>query len=172
MSESLKSAEQEITGLWDHHLASEFAHKDTELALTTMVPNAHVAIVPTMVGGRGTEELRTFYSKHFLNQIPPDLEMRTVSRTTGQGRVVDEVVAKFTHSMQMDWLLPAVPPTGKRIELAFVVVVYTEGDRIAAEHLYWDNASVMRQAGLLPEPRLPVLGPEAARFVDTSTGQL
>ena len=53
-------------------------------------------------GGKGTVELRNFYAKHFLNQLPPDMEVISVSRTVGQGRVIDELVLKFTHTVQMD----------------------------------------------------------------------
>jgi carboxymethylenebutenolidase len=163
MSESLASAEKSITSLWDKHLESEFAHKSPEAALATMTDNPRVTIVSTMVGGRGKEELHTFYARHFLNQLPPDLEVTSLSRTVGTSRVVDELVLKFTHSIQMDWVLPGVPPTGKYIEFAMVVVVYMEGDRISAENLYWDTATIMRQAGLITDSKLPILGAEHAR---------
>jgi len=163
MSEHLASAEEATNTLWEKHLESEFAHKDPTAALRTMTDNPRVTVVPTMVGGKGTTELHSFYARHFLNQIPPDMEVTSVSRTVGQGRVVDELVLKFTHTVQMDWVLPGIPPTGKRIEFAMVVVVYTEGDRISAENIYWDMGSIMYQAGLLSGPKLPVLGAEHAR---------
>jgi carboxymethylenebutenolidase len=163
MSNSVAAADQAMTGLWDKHLEAEFAHKSPAEAMATMTSNPRVTIVPTMIGGRGAEELQNFYARHFLNQLPPDIEVITVSRTVGSSRVVDELVIKFTHTLQMDWVLPGVPPTGKRIEFAMVVVVYTEGDRISAENLYWDSATILRQAGLLNDPKLPVLGAESAR---------
>jgi carboxymethylenebutenolidase len=172
MSESLASAEKAITSLWDKHLESEFAHKSPEEALATMTDNPRVTIVPTMVGGRGTEELRAFYARHFLNQLPPDLEVTSVSRTIGSTRVVDELIVKFTHTVQMDWVLPGVPPTGKYIEFAMVVVVYTENGRIAAENLYWDTATIMRQAGLITDPKLPIRGAEHARNMLSHTAPL
>lgn len=163
MSNSVSGADKAMTGLWDKHLEAEFAHKSPAEAMATMTSNPRVTIVPTMIGGRGPEELQNFYAKHFLNQLPPDIEVVNVSRTVGVSRVVDELVVKFTHTVQMDWVLPGVPPTGKRIEFAMVVVVYTEGDRISAENLYWDSATILRQAGLLNDPKLPVLGAESAR---------
>jgi carboxymethylenebutenolidase len=135
MNESSAPAEKTINTQWDKHLESEFAYKSPEQALATMTNNPRVTIVSTMIGGKGRAELHAFYEKHFLNQLPPDIEMIPISRTIGQGRVVDELVVRFTHSMQMDWVLPGIPPTGKRIEFAMVVVVYMEGDRIAAENL-------------------------------------
>jgi carboxymethylenebutenolidase len=92
------------------------------------------------------------------------MEMVTVSRTIGQDRVVDELVARFTHSIRMDWLLPGISPTGKRVELPFVVIVQFEGDKVAHEHLYWDQASVLVQVGLL-DRALPVRGGETAAQV-------
>ena len=117
-----------------------------------------------MIGGRGRVEVGDFYANHFLSQIPPDMEMVTVSRTIGQGRVVDELILRFTHSIRLDWLLPGVPPTGRRVELPFVVIVQFEGDKLAHEHLYWDQASVLVQVGLL-DRTLPVRGGETAAQV-------
>jgi carboxymethylenebutenolidase len=149
--------------LWETHVGSEFTHKNTDETLATMTDNPRVTIVPTMIGGQGLEEMRTFYSTHFLNQLPPDLEIVPISRTIGESRVVDELVLRFTHSMTMDWVLPGIPATGQRIEFAMVVVVHIEGDKIASENIYWDNATILRQAGLLADPKLPVLGAESAR---------
>jgi carboxymethylenebutenolidase len=153
-----------LSGAWDQHLASEFAAKSPEQALATMTAEPYVNEVPLMVGGRGRDEVRDFYANHFLSQIPPDIEMISVSRTIGQGRVVDELVARFTHSIRMDWLLPGIPPTGRRVELPFVVIVQFEGDKVAHEHLYWDQASVLVQVGLL-DRTLPVRGGETAAQV-------
>jgi carboxymethylenebutenolidase len=129
-----------------------------------MAAEPHVNVVPLLNGARGRRELHDFYANHFLNQIPPDMEMVPVSRTVGQGRVVDELVMRFTHSIRLDWILPGVPPTGKRVALPFVVVVQFEGDKLAHEHLYWDQASVLVQVGLL-ERTLPVRGGETAEQV-------
>jgi carboxymethylenebutenolidase len=126
-----------------------------------MTADPYVNIVPLMIGARGRVELHDFSANHFLPQIPPDTEMIPVSRTIGQGRVVDELVMRFTHSIRLDWLLPGIPPTGKRVEVPFVVIVQFEGDKVAHEHLYWDQASVLVQVGLL-DRTLPVRGGEIA----------
>jgi carboxymethylenebutenolidase len=156
--------ETALSSAWDQHLASEFAAKSPEQALATMTAVPYVNEVPLMIGGRGRDEVRDFYANHFLSQIPPDIEMVPVSRTIGQGRVVDELIMRFTHSINMDWLLPGIPPTGKRVELPFVVIVQFEGDKVAHEHLYWDQASVLVQVGLL-DRSLPVCGGETAAQV-------
>jgi carboxymethylenebutenolidase len=163
MSESSTASAQ--TDLWDTHLQSEFSAKSTEEALATMTDTPRVNVVALMVGATSREQLAVFYSKHFLNQLPPDIEMIPVSRTVGAERVVDEMVIRFTHTLQMDWVLPGVPPTGRRIEFAMVAIVQFEKGRIAHEHLYWDNATILRQAGLLTDPLLPVCGAESARQV-------
>ena len=156
--------EATLSSAWDQHLASEFAAKSADQALATMTAEPHVNIVPLMIGARGRIELHDFYANHFLPQIPPDMEMVTVSRTVGQQRIVDELIARFTHSIRMDWLLPGIAPTGKRVEVPFVVIVQFEGDKLAHEHLYWDQASVLVQVGLL-ERTLPVRGGETAAQV-------
>ena len=156
--------EETLSNVWDQHLASEFGARSADQALATMTANPHVNHVPLMIGACGRAELHDFYANHFLNQIPQDMEMVTVSRTIGQGRVVDELIARFTHSMRMDWLLPGIAPTGKRVELPFVVIVQFEGDKVAHEHLYWDQASVLVQIGLL-DRTLPVRGGEIAAQV-------
>jgi carboxymethylenebutenolidase len=153
--------EKALSGAWDEHLASEFAARSPEQALATMTAEPYVNEVALMIGGRGRDEVRGFYANHFLNQIPPDMEIVPVSRTIGQGRVVDESVMRFTHSIRLDWLLPGIPPTGKRVAVPFVVIVQFEGDKLAHEHLYWDQASVLVQVGLL-DRTLPVRGGEIA----------
>jgi carboxymethylenebutenolidase len=153
-----------LSSAWDQHLASEFAAKSADQALATMTAEPYVNEVPLMIGARGRTELHDFYANHFLSQIPSDLETIPVSRTIGQGRVVDELILRFTHSIRLDWLLPGIPPTGKRLEVPLVVIVQFEGDKVAHEHLYWDQASVLVQAGLL-DRKLPVRGGEIAAQV-------
>ena len=156
--------EETLSSAWDQHLASEFAAKSTEQALDTMTAEPYVNVVPLMIGGRGRDEVRDFYENYFLSQIPPDMEMVPVSRTIGQGRVVDELIMRFTHSIRMDWLMPGIPPTGKRVAVPMVAIVQFGGDKVAHEHIYWDQASVLVQVGLL-DRTLPVRGGEIAAQV-------
>jgi carboxymethylenebutenolidase len=156
--------EKTLSSAWDQHLASEFAAKSPEQALATMTAQPYVNVVALMIGGRGRDEVRDFYASHFLSQIPPDMETVPVSRTIGQGRVVDELIMRFTHSIRIDWLLSGIAPTGKRVEVPMVAIVQFEGDKVAHEHIYWDQASVLVQAGLLNR-KLPVRGGEIAAQV-------
>jgi carboxymethylenebutenolidase len=43
-----------------------------------------------------------------------------------------------------------------------VVVMGFEGEKVAYEHIYWDQASVLVQLGLLDRSTLPVAGAEEA----------
>ena len=160
---ALTADEQKLNDVWNEHLRAEFNAHSADETVATMVAEPLINEVPVMIGGDGKEEVYEFYAKYFLPQIPPDAEIVPVSRTIGQGRLVDEIVFRFTHTILMDWMLPSIPPTGKRVEVAVVVVVQFHGDKVAHEHLYWDQASVLVQLGLLQPGVLPVVGVEGAR---------
>src|SRR4030088_322118 len=106
--------------LWEQHTASEFATKDTEGTLDTMVDDAYVNHVPTMTGGYGKEALRRFYSQDFIPGMPPDTALTPVSRTIGEDQLVDEMIFSFTHTQEMPWMLPGVAPTHQRVEIPLV----------------------------------------------------
>jgi len=161
----LASAQQTLSTRWDDHVKFEFATRNTDHTLETMVADAYVNHVPVMTGGVGHDELREFYSKRFIPQMPPDTAMTPVSRTIGVDRVVDEMVFEFTHTIAMDWMLPGVEPTGKHVRVALVVIVHFRDGKLAHEHIYWDQASVLAQLGLLDAAALPVAGVESAEKV-------
>ncbi|MHC0067510.1 hypothetical protein ACWATR_32190 [Nostoc sp. UIC 10890] len=162
---NLTPAQEFLQELWDEHLQLEFDAHNTEDTLATMVEDAYVNGIPVMIGGVGKPALREFYSKYFIPQIPPDMELTPVSRTIGTNQLVDEMVAKFTHTIQMDWMLPGIAPTLKRVEVALVAIVQFRDDKLAHEHLYWDQASVLVQLGMLDPGTLPVVGVDSARKV-------
>lgn len=163
--DSSEHSPEALEQLWAEHLKHEFATRSTEEALATMVEDAYVNHVPVLTGGHGRDALREFYSKLFIPQMPPDTELIPISRTVGKDQLVDEMIARFTHSIQMDWLLPGIAPTGKRLEIPLVTIVRFRGGKIAHEHIYWDQASVLVQLGLLDPAGLPVAGVEVARKV-------
>jgi carboxymethylenebutenolidase len=165
VNKSLTSAQQRLSELWDEHVRYEFSTRNTEDTLATMVEDAYVNHIPVLTGGVGRDELREFYSKRFIPQMPPDTEMTPVSRTIGEDQIVDEMVFKFTHTIPMDWMLPGIPPTGKRVEVPLVAIIRFRDGKLAHEHIYWDQASVLLQIGLLDAARLPVTGIESARKV-------
>jgi carboxymethylenebutenolidase len=162
---NLSPAQETLGHLWEDHVRYEFSTRNTEDTLATMVEDAYVNHIPVLTGGVGKNELREFYSKRFIPQMPSDTEMTPVSRTIGEDQLVDEMVFKFTHSIQMDWILPGIAPTGKRVEIPLVAIVRFKDGKLAHEHIYWDQASVLVQIGLLDAAKLPVAGVESARKV-------
>lgn len=161
--------QQFLNDLWEEHVRDEFATKDTSATLDTMVPDAYVNHIPVLTGGVGREALQEFYSRHFIPKMPPDTEIVPVSRTIGTDRLVDEMIFRFTHTVEMDWMLPGIPPTGRRVECPLVAIVQFRDGKLAHEHIYWDQASVLVQLGLLDPKGLPVAGAETARKLVDNT---
>ena len=155
----------DLEKLWDEHTKYEFATPDVEATLATMVEDAYVNHVPVMTGGKGKSALRAFYGTDFIPCIPPDFKMTDVSRTVGENRLVDEMVISFTHTIEMPWILPGVAPTGWHVEVPLVAIVGFRDGKLAHENIYWDQASVLKQIGLLSGDGLPVHGAETARKV-------
>ena len=150
---------------WEAHLGSELVDRDVDATMNTMTPTPYVNHVPTMTGGVGAAELRRFYKHRFIPVHPPDFKIAPVSRTVGADTIVDELVARFTHSCRMDYFLTGVAPTHRPVELPVVVIAHFEGDLLAHEHIYGDQASVLVQAGLLERGNLPITGIEATHKV-------
>jgi carboxymethylenebutenolidase len=155
----------DLSQIWEEHTRHEFATRDTEATLATMVEEAYVNHIPVMTGGRGKAALRAFYSRDFIPAMPPDTTLTPISRTVGKDQIVDEMIFSFTHTQEMPWMLPGIAPTHRRVEVALVAIVRFKGDKLAHEHIYWDQASVLKQIGLITDPGLPVCGIESARKV-------
>ena len=152
----------DLPALWQEHTDHEFVTRDTEATLQTMVDDAYVNHVPVMTGGRGKEALRAFYSQDFIPRMPPDTSLIPVSRTVGENQLVDEMIFSFTHTEEMPWMLPGVAATNRPVRIPLVVIVKFRDGKLAHEHIYWDQASVLKQIGLLTDPALPVFGEETA----------
>jgi carboxymethylenebutenolidase len=205
----------DLEAVWEEHCRFEFAERDVARTMDTMVAQPYVNHIPTMTyvcplsplshefqgedilthlcsGGIGKDKLTSFYTHHFIFSNPPDTSLSLVSRTVGTDRVVDEFVFSLTHSQEVPWLIPGIPPTGKKLEIPFTSIVGMRGDRLCHEHISWDQATVLKQLGLLPEyvafpyqidgkaPEkgkryevpLPVVGAEASRkLVDEGCGE-
>jgi carboxymethylenebutenolidase len=160
---NLSAAQEVLLKLWEEHVRHEFTTHHTENTLATMVEDAYVNHIPVLTGGVGKKELREFYSKRFIPQMPPDTEMVPLSRTIGDDQLVDEMIFKFTHTIKMDWMLPGIAPTGRRVEIPLVAIVRFRDGKLAHEHIYWDQGSVLVQLGLLDPRTLPVVGVESAK---------
>jgi carboxymethylenebutenolidase len=164
-NKNLGATQETLRQLWEEHVRHEFSTRNTDDTLATMVEDAYVNHIPVLTGGMGRDELREFYSERFIPQMPPDTEMTPVSRTIGEDQLVDEMVFTFTHTIRMDWMLPGVAPTGKRVKVPLVAIVRFRDGKLAHEHIYWDQASVLVQIGLIDAAKLPVTGVESARKV-------
>jgi carboxymethylenebutenolidase len=165
MADAFTPAEQRLIDLWERHIRFEFDTRDPAATVDTMSDDNYVNHVPVMTGGRGRAEMLEFYGKHFIPKMPADTRITPLCRTVSvaQERVIDEMIFGFTHDIEMDWMLPGVAPTGRRVEVPLLVVVQIRDDDIVCERIYWDQASVLVQLGLIDATRFPVAGAETAR---------
>jgi carboxymethylenebutenolidase len=161
----------DLNAVWEEHARHEFVTCDVEATLATMVDDAYVIHIPVMTGAAGKTALREFYSRDFIPCMPPDTMLTPVSRTVGQDQLVDEMIFSFTHTREMPWMLPGVAPTNRRVEVPLVAIIKFRDGKLAHEHIYWDQASVLKQIGLLTDPELPVFGAETARKVNADAGR-
>jgi carboxymethylenebutenolidase len=163
---SFTPGQQILVDTWEAHTRAEFEMKDADAAIATMTDHPVLIHVPVGTGATGREPLRRFYRDVFIPQVPADMSLELLSRSVTQDRVVDEFILRYTHTVQIDWLAPGIAPTGRRVAVPHVAVVAFEGDKIASEHVYWDQASVLMQLGILGDA-VPVLGAdETARMLD------
>ena len=147
-----------LSDLWDEHVRHEFDTRDVPATMATMVAEPYVNHIPTMTGGVGAKELSRFYQHHFVHGNPKDMALTPLSRTVGASQIVDEFIMSFTHDSEIDWMLPGVAPTGRYVEIPMLGVVKFRGPKLYHEHIYWDQASVLVQIGLLDPAGLPVAG--------------
>jgi carboxymethylenebutenolidase len=153
---------EQLIALWEEHVADEFQVKDPQATIDTMCEDAYVNHVPTLAGGHGRKDLLQFYSTDFIPVMPPDMKLTPVSRTVGEDQLVDEMIVSFTHTQPIPWMLPGVAPTNRAVRIALVAIVRFRDGKLVHEHIYWDQASVLKQIGLLNDPALPVFGAETA----------
>jgi carboxymethylenebutenolidase len=159
----------DLSALWDAHTYHEFAARDVDATMATMVQEPYVNHVPTMTGGVGYADLSRFYRHHFIPTTPADTKLIPISRTIGADRVVDEMLFCFTHDIEIDWMLPGLKPSGKYVEIPLVAIICFRGSKLYNEHIYWDQASVLVQIGALDPKALPVAGiATAKKLVDES----
>jgi len=149
--------------IFDKHVRHEFIDHDVEATIKTMVKEPIVHHVPVLTGGIGFDNVSNFYKNDFVGKMPDDTRITRISRTVGKDQVVDELILSFTHDIEIKAMLPGISPTGRYVQLPHVVVMKFEGDKILHEHIYWDQASLLVQVGLLNPKNLPVSGIEQAR---------
>lgn len=163
MSVPASTPDVDLGAVFDAHMKAEFVTHDVDATMATMTNYPHLTHVPVLTGGSGRDEVRHFYANYFIGHWPADTKITQVSRTIGQGRVVDEIIVSFT--VEMPAMLPGIAPSGKKVELPHVVIVGFEGGKVAYEHIYWDQASLLVQIGRLDPTKLPVRGAEEAHRI-------
>lgn len=161
-----RSDEEMLINVWQAHTAAEFEQKDADAAIATMTDHPVLVHVPVGTGASGRKALRKFYAEIFIPQIPPDMKLQLLTRTVGQDRLIDEFIVQFTHTLRMDWFAPGVEPTGRRLRVPHVGIIAFERGKIASEHIYWDQATVLLQLGVVSD-NLPILAEgQADRLLD------
>jgi carboxymethylenebutenolidase len=165
-----QSSANNLAVVFDKHVNYEFEDKDVDATMKTMTKDPYVYHVPVLTGGTGYNEVHTFYSNNFVGKMPSDTKFVRISRTIGKDQVVDELIISFTHDIEIPAMIPRIPPTGKYIELPLVVVMKFKKNKIAHEHIYWDQASLLQQIGLLDyttttttNNQLPIIGIEQSK---------
>lgn len=169
MDTQYTDAQQAMIELLEKHIHAELAG-DLDTTLSTMTANPHLHNVPNNIGGYGYQGVKAFYANHLVGKFfPPDVEMQRVSLTVGHSQIVEELIIRFTHSCVIDWMLPGVLPTYQKVAVGFVVIVGFSDGKISHEHIYWDQATVLVQLGLIDSTGLPVSGAETTqRILDPS----
>jgi carboxymethylenebutenolidase len=157
--------DHDLVALWEAHCRYEFETHDVDATMTTMIEEPYVNNIPTMTGGVGHDQVKRFYKYHFISANAADTHLTPISRTVGADQIVDELLFAFTHTQEIDWMLPGIAPTGRRVEIPLVAIVHFQDGKVAHEHIYWDQASVLVQIGKLDPKDLPIAGAETARKV-------
>ncbi len=157
------SKDQNLGDIFDEHIKFEFDNKDVDATMTTMTEDPYVCHIPTLTGGKGFDGVYNFYKHHFVGKMPKDMKITKISRTIGNDQVVDELIISFTHDTEIEYMLPGITPTEKFVEIPHVVVMKFKNNKILHEHVYWDQASVLVQIGLLDPKKMPIKGIEQTK---------
>ena len=163
VSKQSSTTTNNLAAVFDKHVNCEFEDKDVDATMQTMTKEPYVYHIPVLTGGKGYDEVYTFYSNNFVGKMPSDTKFVRISRTIGKNQVVDELIISFTHDIEIPAMIPSIPPTGKYVELPIVVVMRFKGNKIAYEHIYWDQASLLKQIGLLDNNSIPIIGIEQSQ---------
>ena len=153
----------DIATVFDDHVAAEFVTRDLDAAMATMAPDPYVFHVPSMTGGDGYENVRSFYGDALHREMAgghgDHAGVADGRREPGRRRA-DPLV----HPRHRD----GRDPPGRRrrraaqVTLPFCVVVGFEDGKVKHEHIYWDQGSALAQIGLIDAAGLPVTGGEQA----------
>ncbi|KAI8913196.1 hypothetical protein EDD86DRAFT_273720 [Gorgonomyces haynaldii] len=113
-------------------------------------PQAQLLVFPTGAQFKGLIQLEDFH-RTYARQSHLILEDQILNRSVGESSVVEESRLVLSHNEQIDWLLPGVKATKKEITVSLVTIVdFDQEGLIVSKRLYWDQASILRQIGVLP----------------------
>jgi carboxymethylenebutenolidase len=135
-TKSIKRKRYNLAAVFDKHIKHEFQDHDVDATMKTMVGKPYVHHVPMMTGSIGYDSVYNFYKNHFVGKMPDDTKIEHISRTIGKDQVVDELILKFTHTREIEYMILGIAPTGKYVEIPHVVVMKFVGNKIAHEHIY------------------------------------
>lgn len=164
--QSYKKRSYDLGKVFNKHIKCEFEEKDVDATMKTMIKEPYVHHIPVLTGGVGYKGVYNFYKANFVGKMPADTNFISVSRTVGKDQVVDELILSFTHDIEIPAMVPAITPTGKYVEIPLVVVMKFKGNKIAHEHIYWDQASLLTQIGLLDNKELPIIGIDQSKKLE------
>ncbi|MDA0183195.1 ester cyclase [Solirubrobacter phytolaccae] len=139
---------RKLEHLWDEHLEALITRGDVEAAMSSMTAAPSVRHFPTSTGAEGREALAAFYRDTFLPHLPSELQWTRRSRTVDRFRLVDELTVSFLHDSELPWLIPGIPPTGRRASVTAIVIVEFHRGAIASQRTFWDSASLASQLGV------------------------
>ncbi|KAJ3129648.1 hypothetical protein HK098_000799 [Nowakowskiella sp. JEL0407] len=173
-----------IAATWDAFKAAEKSPKDLSLLLSSILADSvKVVYVPTGAGGKNAAQVKDFFKTASV-QAESIKDETIVSTIYGSYTVTEETVLTVVHDSEINWLLPNVKPTRKRILIPTVTVAkFDHTGLLVSFTKYWDQASVLKQLGILPgsmyckantsETVLPVLGPTIVdKLLETATTEV
>ena len=152
-----------LRAVWAEHCRCEFELRDVSATMDTMTDDPHLLNVPTGRGGQGRAGVQRFYTDEFIGTLPDDVQVQSLGLAVGLSRIAEEVVMTFTHDRVMPWILDRIEPTGRKVRIPQLAVVGFRDDKVAFEHIWWDQASVLAQVGVFDPEGLPVVGSEQAK---------
>ena len=127
------------------HMESENVH-DFDTTIGTFA-HPRYEIIPTGDVYDGEEEVRAYFAE--TRTAFPDQRNELI----GLHHADDTVIAEFDLLGTHLGPLRALPPTGRSFRCRMTAFFVFEGDRIVCERVYFDQATIMRQLGVMHDPR-------------------
>ena len=65
--------------------------------------------------------------------------------------------------------MPDIAPTGKQVAIPLIIIFTFQGEKVESERLYWDQASMLMQLGVLDPGGLPITGTQSVQKLQQLT---